>query len=142
MFSRPSSLLLRSATPALKQSVRATPLLSPKPALRPLPSPTYKLRMPSNQAYTTKASGENPGEEPGELKTGEYKNRPPYRIHESGENFHTEWEGSCHCGKVQFQLSRKKPLAAKYCHCTTCQVLHGMSRFKQSFPPITLVVSC
>jgi hypothetical protein len=23
-------------------------------------------------------------------------------------------------------LSREKPLAAKYCHCTTCQRLHGV----------------
>lgn len=57
----------------------------------------------------------------------EWKHREPYRIHESGENFKALYEAHCHCGKVQYQLSREKPLASKFCHCTTCQRLHGMS---------------
>jgi hypothetical protein len=31
----------------------------------------------------------------------------------------------CNCTRVQYQLRREKPLAAKYCHCRACQVLHG-----------------
>ncbi|KIX96440.1 uncharacterized protein Z520_07706 [Fonsecaea multimorphosa CBS 102226] len=54
----------------------------------------------------------------------EWKHREPYRVHD-GEEFDVKWEGQCHCGKVTYQLSRDKPLAAKYCHCTTCQRLHG-----------------
>lgn len=60
-------------------------------------------------------------------KLDEWKHREPYRIHEDNENFPVKWEGSCHCGKVTYELSREKPLAAKYCHCTTCQRLHGVS---------------
>ncbi|KIW93339.1 uncharacterized protein Z519_05944 [Cladophialophora bantiana CBS 173.52] len=55
----------------------------------------------------------------------EWKHREPYRIHSNNEEFPVQWEGHCHCGKVTYQLSRDKPLAAKYCHCTTCQRLHG-----------------
>merc|ERR1712093_797825 len=50
----------------------------------------------------------------------QWKTREPYRVHEKVDNFPAKWEGSCHCGKVTYQLSRDKPLAAKYCHCTTC----------------------
>ena len=60
-------------------------------------------------------------------KEDEWKHNPPYSIHGDDENFNAVWEGGCHCGKVQYQLSREKPLAAKYCHCTTCQRLHGVS---------------
>ncbi|KIK57693.1 hypothetical protein GYMLUDRAFT_172107 [Collybiopsis luxurians FD-317 M1] len=55
----------------------------------------------------------------------QWKYREPYRIHESNETFPVKWRGGCHCGKVKYQLSREKPLASKYCHCTTCQRLHG-----------------
>ncbi|MCJ1409495.1 hypothetical protein MMC19_003576 [Ptychographa xylographoides] len=57
--------------------------------------------------------------------TDEWKTRPPYKIHDNDKNFNALYEGSCHCGRVQYQLSREKPLASKYCHCTTCQRLHG-----------------
>lgn len=56
----------------------------------------------------------------------EWKFREPYRIHEKDEKFDGKWNGSCHCGKVQFQL-KGDPLAAKYCHCHTCQKLHSVS---------------
>ncbi len=59
----------------------------------------------------------------GELE--EWKERPPYQIHRKDDDFHARYEGSCHCGRITFQISREKPLDAKYCHCTTCQVLHG-----------------
>ena len=57
----------------------------------------------------------------------EWKSRPPYRIHEENGKFDAKLEGNCHCGKVQFQLSREEPLDSKLCHCTTCQTQHGMS---------------
>lgn len=60
-------------------------------------------------------------------KEDEWKHREPYRIHDADEDFPVQWEGQCHCGKVQYQLRRDKPLAAKFCHCTTCQRLHGVS---------------
>jgi len=55
----------------------------------------------------------------------EWKNRAPYRIHDSNENFHALYDASCHCGKVKYQLSREKPLDSKLCHCTTCQTQHA-----------------
>jgi len=61
----------------------------------------------------------------------QWKHREPYRVRDKAENFDVKWEGQCHCGKVQYQLSREKPLAAKYCHCTTCQRLHGVSDTSQ-----------
>ena len=59
----------------------------------------------------------------------QWKHREPYAIHDHSRNdkFDVKWEGTCHCGKVTYELSREKPLAAKYCHCTTCQRLHGVS---------------
>jgi len=55
----------------------------------------------------------------------EWKFRAPYKVHGDDEKFNALYEASCHCGKVRYQLSREKPLDAKYCHCKTCQVLHG-----------------
>ena len=57
----------------------------------------------------------------------DWKERAPYRIHENTDDFKVRYEASCHCGRVQYQLSREKPLDSKYCHCTTCQRLHGSS---------------
>lgn len=55
----------------------------------------------------------------------EWKFRAPYKVHDDAEDFRVLYEGGCHCGRVRYQLSRDKPLDAKYCHCTTCQTLHG-----------------
>lgn len=79
------------------------------------------------------ANGDNgdSGELDGELN--QWKFRAPYRVHEDNNdgdgdnNFPGRYEGGCHCGRVKYQLSRERPLSAKYCHCTTCQVIHGMS---------------
>lgn len=54
-----------------------------------------------------------------------WKERPPYQIHTSANDFKAVWNGKCHCGKTRYQLSRDRPLSSKYCHCTTCQRLHG-----------------
>jgi len=64
----------------------------------------------------------------GESTTGisEWKQRPPYRVHEKNEDFDVKYEANCHCGKVAYQLSRREPLDSKLCHCTTCQTQHGM----------------
>ncbi|KAK0610668.1 Mss4-like protein [Bombardia bombarda] len=56
----------------------------------------------------------------------QWKHRPPYRLNDDGgKDFVAKWKGKCHCGAVQYELSRDKPLASKYCHCTTCQRMHG-----------------
>lgn len=74
------------------------------------------------------------GNEPHQYQAGstthreedQWKKAPPYRIHEKNDNFDVKWKGKCHCGAVQYELSREKPLDSKYCHCTTCQRLHGV----------------
>ena len=50
----------------------------------------------------------------------------PYRLHQSHEAFDVKHEASCHCGRVKYQLSREAPLDSKLCHCTDCQIQHGM----------------
>ncbi|EME43471.1 hypothetical protein DOTSEDRAFT_174315 [Dothistroma septosporum NZE10] len=55
----------------------------------------------------------------------EWKKRAPYRIHEPNEHFKHRYEASCHCGKVEYELSREEPLDSKLCHCTTCQTQHA-----------------
>jgi hypothetical protein len=57
----------------------------------------------------------------------DWKKRAPYRIHEPNEHFNALYEANCHCGRVEYQLNREKPLDSKLCHCTTCQTQHGMS---------------
>ena len=54
-----------------------------------------------------------------------WKARPPYRINDSVEKFNARWNASCHCGRVEYQLSRESPLDSKLCHCGTCQTQHG-----------------
>ena len=61
----------------------------------------------------------------------EWKKNAPYKLHEPAA-FNARYEASCHCGKVTYQLSREKPLAAKYCHCTTCQRLHGKCQCRKA----------
>lgn len=70
-----------------------------------------------------KDDGANHSEVEGEHN--EWKFRAPYKVHENDKDFKALYEGSCHCGRVKYQLSSEAPLEAKYCHCTTCQVLHG-----------------
>jgi hypothetical protein len=71
-----------------------------------------------------------------EGEDNEWKFRAPYKVHDPSEGFKAVHEGSCHCGRVQYQLSRERPVDAKFCHCNTCQVLHG----KLLFPyPLSLL---
>lgn len=81
------------------------------------PSATEKSQAKSSGHKSEDVDGEH----------NEWKFRAPYKVHENEDGFKALYEASCHCGKVKYQLSREKPLDAKYCHCTTCQVLHGSS---------------
>ncbi|KAI5780801.1 Mss4-like protein [Geopyxis carbonaria] len=53
--------------------------------------------------------------------------RPPYSLDTSDDakSFKAIYSGSCFCENVKFEISREKPLDAKFCHCPTCQRLHG-----------------
>ena len=50
----------------------------------------------------------------------------PYQLASKDEEFHAKHIASCMCGAVQYAVDCD-PVAAKYCHCTSCQRLHGES---------------
>ena len=79
----------------------------------------------AEHASTYRANGDNGDDGSTEGEHNQWKHRAPYKVQDNDPNFHARYEASCHCGKVQYQLSREKPLDSKYCHCTTCQKLHG-----------------
>lgn len=79
-------------------------------------------RMGETSTYRANGDNGDAGDTEGELNA--WKHRAPYRVHENPD-FHVRYEASCHCGKIKYQLSREKPLDSKYCHCHTCQKLHG-----------------
>lgn len=68
-----------------------------------------------------------------------WKFRAPYQIQKDDEFGPVKWEAMCHCGNVQYQIKQERPLAAKYCHCRACQVLHGIAPPQDSK---TLRVEC
>ena len=84
-------------------------------------------RVMSEQASAYRANGDNGDDGSTEGELNAWKHRAPYRVHDTDPDFKVRYEGSCHCGKIKYQLSREKPLDSKYCHCHTCQKLHGMS---------------
>jgi hypothetical protein len=94
--------------------------------IRPYIKPTTPKMSPSAEEKD-KAQASTSNKEDIEGSHNEWKFRVPYKVHENDKNFKALYEGSCHCGRVQYQLSRKKPLDAKFCHCSTCQTLHGTS---------------
>jgi hypothetical protein len=83
---------------------------------------------PGSEVQQAKSNGSRDHEVEGEHN--QWKFRAPYKVHEDGDNFEALYEGGCHCGRVKYQLSREKPLSSKYCHCTTCQSLHGKSIYQ------------
>jgi len=88
------------------------------------PTPDENMKASDNK----RSAEEHPStHQQSESSTGkhEWKTRPPYSIHQDNDGFEAIYEASCHCGKVQYQLSRDEPLDSKLCHCTTCQTQHG-----------------
>lgn len=65
--------------------------------------------------------GEVPSKE-GRDYEPDFIHKPPYDWNSS--HFHKKWEVSCYCGNVAFEFA-SEPVDAKYCHCHTCQRLHG-----------------
>lgn len=71
-----------------------------------------------------------------------WKYRAPYQIQKDDEFGPVKWEAMCHCGNVQYQIKQERPLAAKYCHCRACQVLHGKSpRLRKASVSRMLIIS-
>lgn len=111
-FSRASLLIPVSRPPYNQYRVR-TFILPSLPKMAP------------TQPEKNEAKSQGSKDEEVEGEHNEWKFRVPYKVHDNDPNFKSLYEGSCHCGRVQYQLSREKPLDAKFCHCSTCQVLHG-----------------
>jgi len=127
MFARPF-LALRCAThiaPVARPFINQFHIPR-NPSTRALFIPTAPNMSPTQpEKEQAKSAGSKTEDVEGEHN--EWKFRVPYKIHSNDPNFKPLYEGSCHCGRVQYQLSREAPLDAKYCHCSTCQVLHGAS---------------
>jgi hypothetical protein len=106
-------------------ALRRLPIFSALPRARLLTSHLTR------HTFTTSAIRMAKNQDRGEETTGisEWKQRPPYRVHEKNEDFDVKYEANCHCGKVKYQLSRREPLDSKLCHCTTCQTQHGTCYF-------------
>ncbi|KAL3149422.1 hypothetical protein ABBQ32_002216 [Trebouxia sp. C0010 RCD-2024] len=61
----------------------------------------------------------------GSVHTAEaWKQKTPYLAPTANENFDAQYAASCLCGEVQYAVD-SDPVAAKFCHCTSCQILHG-----------------
>ncbi|KAI5302452.1 hypothetical protein KEM56_000689 [Ascosphaera pollenicola] len=54
-----------------------------------------------------------------------WKNQPPYGGFGAEKARTAEWSGGCHCGRIKYEIYKKQPLDVKFCHCTTCQKMHG-----------------
>ncbi|POR38502.1 Uncharacterized protein TPAR_01282 [Tolypocladium paradoxum] len=65
-----------------------------------------------------------------------WQTRPPYQQPDetSAERaaFHRKLRGACHCGRVVYWLSRDRPLASKYCHCSDCAPFQWAAIFPKS----------
>ncbi|KAF3761872.1 hypothetical protein M406DRAFT_265643 [Cryphonectria parasitica EP155] len=86
-------------------------------------SKNSKSRSPSHEPHQHQANATTHRQE------DEWKHRAPYRVLDDDDDDKdvspARWHGACHCGRVKYQLHRDRPLSSKYCHCTTCQRLHG-----------------
>lgn len=78
-----------------------------------IPSDHIPFPYPGTSAFGSEQSGDDA-----------WKYRAPYQIQKE-EFGPVKWTAKCHCGRVEYQIQREKPLAAKFCHCRACQALHG-----------------
>ena len=63
--------------------------------------------------------------------TPDWQLEPPYLLTSEDKDFKPMYESSCVCGAVRYAVDCE-PKSAKFCHCTSCQRLHG----KQDEPPL------
>lgn len=80
-----------------------------------IPSDYMPFPYPGTSAFGSEQSGDDA-----------WKYRAPYQIQKEEEFGPVKWTARCHCGRVEYQIQREKPLAAKFCHCRACQALHGL----------------
>lgn len=53
-----------------------------------------------------------------------WKSNVPYISPSKDEEFQIKYVAACMCGRVEYAVD-SEPVAAKFCHCTSCQTLHG-----------------
>ena len=109
-------------------ALRRAPLFSSSTALPRTRLLAAHLTRPQFTKFSTTSRRMDKDQSRGESTTGisEWKQRPPYRVHDKKvDNFDVKYTANCHCGKVEYELSRREPLDSKLCHCTTCQTQHG-----------------
>ena len=54
-----------------------------------------------------------------------WKSSDPYLPLGATEDFEIRFTATCMCGKVEHAVD-SDPVVSKFCHCTSCQILHGM----------------
>lgn len=67
-----------------------------------------------------------------------WRKEPPYCPPTDEERREAKYVGACNCGRIRYHLTRDKPVASKFCHCTDCQSLHG-TRFPHLFGELLLM---
>lgn len=109
-----------------KRIIIPTQLINTRPFI-PRYTHHQHLKMPSREGEPAEEPHQHQASSRTDRSKDEWKHRAPYTIHDDKSNPDTpiHWHGACHCGRVAYHLHRAAPLAAKYCHCTTCQRLHG-----------------
>ncbi len=60
----------------------------------------------------------------GGQQVSEWQRNTPYLLASEDKDFQIKYTAGCMCGEVQYAVDCD-PVAAKYCHCTSCQKLHG-----------------
>jgi len=128
-------MLTRHVRTALPRNICITALTSSKFPIHltqhffPTTANSSSPKMAPSKQNKDQAVSKGHKSEDVEGEDNEWKFCAPYKVHDPSEGFKAVHEGSCHCGRVQYQLSRERPLDAKFCHCNTCQVLHGKLLF-------------
>lgn len=119
-------------TRAFALRITTTPLSRGLPTSPPLHTGTMSSadhNNPPDPSQDKRSDGTEPHQHQAGSTThrpeDQWKFRPPYSLASPSDSVSVKWRGKCHCGAIRYTISRARPLAAKYCHCTTCQRLHG-----------------
>lgn len=81
---------------------------------------SFQLRHSRTRRLTTCAIMSTSGGQ----QVAEWQHNIPYLLASDDKDFHIKYTASCLCGEVQYAVDCD-PVAAKFCHCTSCQRLHG-----------------
>ncbi|KAG9028171.1 hypothetical protein FRB95_006787 [Tulasnella sp. JGI-2019a] len=57
--------------------------------------------------------------------SGDWQQSPSFTRLPDSPEFKAVYDGQCNCRRIKFKVGCQKPLDAQFCHCLTCQSLHG-----------------